>query len=130
MDFFKGLTGGGASNEPPASVLAEWNKYNGGDIESQGAPKAVAATQGPGGRTFLTTVQESVSSATGAFSGTQSTTTTQTCAAQPEAQCPTCQPSCKPPEPRQSPAHTFAQWETGLGADSSNHVHSNVPAIG
>lgn len=77
MDFFRNLTGASAPDEPPASVLAEWNKYNGGDIESQ---TAVAATQAPSGRTFLTTVQESVSGAAGAFSGPQSSTTTQTCA--------------------------------------------------
>jgi Got1/Sft2-like family len=43
MDFFRGLTGSSASSDPPASVLAEWNKYSTGDIESQGSTKAAGA---------------------------------------------------------------------------------------
>lgn len=42
MDFFRNFSGTSTANDPPASVLAEWNKYSGQvDIESQ-----VPVTQG------------------------------------------------------------------------------------
>lgn len=61
MDFFRGLTGGSANSaEPPASVLAEWNKYSAGDIESQSAGKPASTAQ----PSFFAGLQESVQVAT------------------------------------------------------------------
>ena len=65
MDFFKGLTGA-SSSDPPASVLAEWNKYSTGDIESGGA-----STSQPQQPSFLANfLQQSLQPSNNASSGT------------------------------------------------------------
>jgi hypothetical protein len=65
MDFFKGLTGAGSNPaDPPASVLAEWNKYSTGDLESQ------VTVRQPGGKdsSVFSSVQQTLLNATNAAS--------------------------------------------------------------
>lgn len=70
MEFFKGLAGSSDPAEPPASVLAEWNKYAAGDIESQQPRAAPVAASGSDSSSLLANVQHTLWQATNAASST------------------------------------------------------------